>query len=603
MSFHPNDLVRRSRAAVVLVSLVLLYLLGGFFRTQIIQHDQYALQSEENRLRQLPLPAPRGIIYDIKGRPIAENVVGYSVSVLGVSADSLRATMRRLSAVVPITDGDIETAIRRFRRDGPTRPTVILSDASFDVISVLEEHRTDLPGLIIQSSPKRHYPDSTAVSAFVGYTGEINESELLQPRYANAGYKQGQQIGKQGLEKQYEQSLRGSEGSRFVEVDARGRVVREVGTARPDLMPKAGDALYTTIDVDLQKFADSLFKIDSVPGGVVALEPKSGAVLALYSGPGFDPNRFIGGIPAGYWKELRENPLRPLYNKALQGQYPPGSTWKLITSVTGLEAGVVDMHTRMPIPCTGGMQYGARYFRCWDKNGHGHPDLFEAIKTSCDVYFYQLGLKIGLARMLAGGVALGGSTKTGIDLPEEGRPRWPQDIEYYNRRFGPRNWANSGEILNLSIGQGANTQTILSMAKFYTALATDGSASTPHIARLKNPPPREKIIKLPPDQVEQLRQAMAAVLASGGTAAGSRVEGLTIAGKTGTAQSERSDANGKELNHAWFAGFAPVENPKIVIVVMMEYVPFHGSQAARYGSALMARYLGVRAPIMLNTGG
>jgi penicillin-binding protein 2 len=371
MSFHPNDIRRRARAARVMIGGVLLFLTGGFFRSQVFHHAKYALQSETNRLREIPLPAPRGVIYDRNNKVIADNVIGYSVSILAQKEDSLRAVLQRLSGTINITAPQMEQAIRRFRR-APARPTVIIPDASFDVVSVLEEHRTQFPGLIIQSAPRRFYPDGPVVSPFVGYTAEISETELAQPQFAEE-YKAGQQIGKQGLEKEYESTLRGKEGSQFVEVDARGRIVRQAG-ARQDLIPVAGPPLHTNIDLDLQRFVAGIFA-DSLQGGAVAIDPKTGGVLALYSAPTWDANRFIGGIPAQYWDSLRNDPRRPLYNKALQGQYPPGSTFKLATTVIGLETGAVTMNDRMPIPCSGGMQYGSRYFRCWDKRGHGYLPL------------------------------------------------------------------------------------------------------------------------------------------------------------------------------------------------------------------------------------
>jgi penicillin-binding protein 2 len=593
VSFHPNDIRRRGIAANVIVSVVLFALATGFFRTQVLQHAKYALQSETNRLREVPLPAPRGVIYDRNGKVIADNVIGYSVSVLAQREDTLRAVLQRLSGTINMTSSQMEQAVRRFRR-APTRPTVIIPDASFDVVSVLEEHRIQFPGLIIQSSPRRFYPDGPVVSPFVGYTGEISESELARPEYAD--YKAGQQIGKQGLEKAYESVLRGTEGSQFVEVDARGRVVSDQGGARPDLLPVAAPPLYTNIDLDLQRYVASIFG-DSLIGGAVAIEPRSGAVLALYSAPTPDANRFIGGIPIQYWDSLRTDPRRPLYNKALQGQYPPGSTWKLATTVVGLETGAVTMNDRMPIPCTGGMQYGNRYFRCWDKRGHGYLTLSGAIAKSCDVYFYQLGLKLGLARLIAGGVSLGFDQMAGIDLPEEKRPRFPESLEYFNRRYG-RNWSQS-VVLSMAIGQGDNSQTILNMAKFYTALATDGKAARPEIVRSK--PEREAIMKLTPEQLDAVRGALVGVVA-GGTASASAIKGVQLAGKTGTAQSGTLDQFGKELNHAWFVGFAPANDPKIVVAVMIEFGG-HGTRAAHIASAIIANYLKVTPIVDLQTDG
>jgi penicillin-binding protein 2 len=594
MSFHPNDVRRRGIAANAIVSVVLLFLGAGFFRTQVLQHAKYKLQSETNRLRELPLPAPRGVIYDRNGKAIADNVIGYSVSVLAQKEDTLRAVLQRLTGTINITAQQIDQSVRRFRR-APARPTVIIPDASFDVVSVLEEHRTQFPGLIIQSSPRRFYPDGPIVAPFVGYTGEVSETELAQPAFAE--YKAGQQVGKQGLEKAYESVLRGKEGSQFVEVDARGRVVTGQGGARPDLVPVAAPPLYTNIDLELQKYIANLFA-DSLQGGAVALDPRTGAVLALYSAPTPDYNRFIGGVPTAYYDSLRNDPRRPLYNKALQGQYPPGSTWKLATTTIGLETGAVTMSDHMPIPCTGGMQYGNRYFRCWDKRGHGSLTLSGAIAKSCDVYFYQLGLKLGLARLIAGGVSLGMDSKAGIDLPEEKRPRFPEGIEYFNRRYGPRGWSQSS-VLSMAIGQGDNSQTILNMAKFYTALATDGMAARPQIVRGK--PERQQILKLTPEQLDQVRGALVGVV-EGGTASQSAIKGVQLAGKTGTAQSGTLDANGKELNHAWFVGFAPANDPKIVVAVMIEFGG-HGTRAAAIASKIIEAYLKVTPIVDLQTDG
>jgi penicillin-binding protein 2 len=594
VSFHPNDIRRRGRAANFMVAGVLLFLLVGFFRSQVVYHEKYALQSETNRLREIPLPAPRGVIYDRNGKVIADNVIGYSVSILAQKEDSLRSVLQRLSETINITRPQVEQAARRFRR-APARPTVIIADASFDIVSVLEEHRAQFPGLIIQSAPRRFYPDGPVVSPFVGYTAEVSEAELAQPEFAD--YKAGQQVGKQGLEKEYESILRGKEGSQFVEVDARGRIVRQAG-ARQDLVPEAAKPMKTNIDLDLQRFVAGIFG-DSLQGGAVAIDPKTGGVLALYSAPTWDANRFIGGIPAQYWDSLRNDPRRPLYNKALQGQYPPGSTFKLATTVVGLQTGAVHMEDKMPIQCTGGMQYGSRYFKCWDKRGHGYLSLSGAIAKSCDVYFYQLGIKLGLARLLAGGVQLHMNDKAGIDLPEERKGRWPATAEYFNLRYGARNWTQS-VVLNLAIGQGENSQTILNMARFYTALASDGSAPRPMIAQGKSE--REMLMHLTPEQMADVRKALVGVV-NAGTAAQSAIKGVQLAGKTGTAQSGKFDPRtGNELNHAWFVGFAPAEDPKIVVAVMIEFGG-HGTRSAAIASKIIQAYLHVTPVVDLTTDG
>ncbi len=592
MSFHPNDLHRRGLSATVIIVGTLLAMAGGFFRSQVLQHEKYALQSETNRLRELPMPAPRGVIYDRHGKVIADNVTGYAVSVLVDKEDSLRSVLRHLGGLIAISPLQVDQTLRRFRR-APGRPAVVLPDAAFDVVSVLEEHRPEFPGLIIQSAPKRFYPDGAAVASFVGYTGEVSEAELAKLK--GTDYKAGQQVGKQGLEKEYEARLHGQEGSQYVEVDARGRIVRQTG-ARADLAPVPAKPLYTNIDIDLQRYVASMFG-DTLQGGLVALDPKTGGVLALYSAPSWDPNRFVGGIPAQYWDSLRTNPMRPLYNKALQGEYPPGSTFKLATAVLGLENNLVRFDEHMPVTCNGGLQYGSRFFHCDAK--HGSLDLSGAIAKSCNTYFYQLGLRLTLSRLIAGGVDLGFKERAGIDLPEERRPLWPATTEYFNRRYGPGHWTNS-VVLNLAIGQGENAQTIVNMARFYTALATDGSAARPQVAQ--GPPDRKPIFHLTPQQFVQLRAALANVVETG-TAARAKMSGVVLAGKTGTAQSGKYGSNGKELNFSWFVGFAPADDPKIVVAMMLEYVPFQGSVVAAEVSKVIGSYLHTTPVVQIETGG
>jgi penicillin-binding protein 2 len=578
MSFHPNDVARRARMSSTALAIGFVLLVGAFFKTQVIQNRQYVMQSEENRLRPIPLPAPRGIIYDRHGEVIAENLPAYSVSITAPREDSLRSALAQLAPTLQLTSNDINQAVRRYRR-APTRPTVVLPDASIDIVSVLEEHRLDFPRLIIQSVPKRYYPDGPSVASFVGYTGEITESDLNDPKYVS--YKPGQQIGKAGLEKQYESILHGKEGVRFDEVDARGRPVRGEGP-RPDLDPVGAPPLYTNIDLDLQKFTVGIFG-DSLQGGAIAIDPNTGEVLALYSAPSWDPNKFTGGIPVEYYKQLLEDKRRPLVNKAIQGTYPPGSTFKLATAIIGLQNGVVGVKEKMPVPCSGGYQFGNRYFRCWDKRGHGSVDLEGAIKHSCDVYFYQLGLKIGLTNFIAGGIKLTMRDKSGIDLPEESQARWPYSKVYYDRKYGPRGWSNA-ETLNLAIGQGANSQTVVNMAKLYSAFAARGQAPRPEIAHLV--PQRKQVFSLSKIQDSVVLEGLKAVLEAGGTAGASAIQGLTLAGKTGTAQNTGGD------DHGWFVGFAPADQPKIVVAVLLEF-GLHGSRAAHIASGIIGHYLKV----------
>ena len=584
MSFHPNDVVRRGRAATAIVCAVLVFLLSAFFRAQVVRNQQYTLQSEENRLRQIPTPAPRGRILDRNNKPIAENVVGYSVALLPQNEDTLRATLTRLRGTIQLTEKQFQDALRRYKRD-KTRPTVIVQDASFDVISVLEEHRVEFPSLIIQSAPKRIYPDGEAVGAFVGYVSEISEGELTS--MAGAGYKAGQIVGKQGLEKQYEHDLRGREGVQFVEVDARNRIVPN-SRARDAITPQEGPPLYTNIDLDLQEYIHTMFG-DSIAAAAVAMVPQTGEVLALYSSPTYDPNRWVGGVSSAYFDSLNTDPRRPLYNKAIQATQPPGSTFKLATAVMALQDSLITFQSHMPQSCAGFYYFGNRTWHCWRKEGHGSLDLMGAIAQSCDVYFYQLGQRLTLSRLVAGGVELGFDKRSGIDLPDENRPRFPSSIDYFNQRYGPRGWTAGSTELNMAIGQGENAQTVVNMARFYSALATDGSEPTPMIR--KGAPKKVKAITLAPDQMLQIRKALMGVVREGGTAAGAAIAGVNVAGKTGTAQTLRNDKNGKPLYWAWFAGMAPAENPKIVVVVMVPDVTFEGATSAVFATRIIQHYL------------
>ncbi len=584
MSLHPNEVLRRARIARGILLVSFGALATGFFRTQVLQTAAYVLQSENNRLREVPLPGARGIIYDRKGEIIAENLPGYSVSIISPTEDSLRTALTTLAKVTPIDSAQQEFIVRRFRR-APQRPAVIFGDASFQVVSVLEERRVEFPGLIIQSAPKRYYPDGEAMAAIVGYTGEISEQQLASTKFE--GYKAGQQVGKLGLEQQYEPELRGKEGRRFVEVDARNRVVRDAGV-RAEEQPDAPPPLQTNIDLDLQKFVHAYFG-DSLRGAVVALDPNTGGVLAMYSAPTYDVNKFIGGAPASYYQSLLDNPHTPLNNRALNGQYAPASTFKLATAIIGMQRGLVTMDSHMPQPCTGGYYYG-RIFKCWDHRGHGDITLAQAIAKSCDVYFYQLGLKIGLAGLLAGGVSLGFKDSTRIDLPGEKRPRWPESVAYFNKRYGARGW-NASVVLSLSIGQADNAQTPLNMARFYAALATDGAAPTPHI--VAKPVERKQVVNLESDQLRGLQLALADVVTRGtGTVA--QISGLTIAGKTGTQQ------NPPHPDNAWFVGYAPVLKPQIVVAVILEE-GLHGTHAAQVATKIMERFLKKRLSLNILT--
>lgn len=572
----PHQLDARLRGARFLVWFAVAIIGIAYFRTQIVDHGKYELQSENNRLRQVTLRAPRGVIVDRHGKVIAENVPGYTVALLPANEAQVRRRLQEIAPLVRLRPADIERLIQRYRR-APYQNLVVLTDAPFDVVSALEERRLMYRWIVTQIEPKRHYPDSTAVAHLVGIVGEVTDQDLANQR--STGLRLGDLIGKDGLERAYDDTLRGKDGVRFVEVNALGYMVRDAG-ASSGLAREGGATIRTTIDLDLQQYIARIFPPD-VRGAVVAVEPTTGKILALYSAPGYDPNAFVGGVSPDYWRTLNTSDAHPLLDRAVQARYPPGSTWKLAVAAMALKRGVATMRTRMPIPCRGGLQYGDRFFRCWNAEGHGSLNLEQAIAQSCDVYFYQLGLKLGLTSILEDGNEWGFRTRTGVDLPGELAAVFPTGPEYFDRLYGARRWT-SAVTLNLAIGQGENTQTLLNMVRLYQMLASDGRSRAPYIVR---PAPEPAIdLGLTPEQLVGLRQAMINVVERG-TARGARLSELRIAGKTATSQ------NPQGPDHGWFIGFAPAEQPAIVVGAVMEYAR-HGSAVAPLVARVIAHYLG-----------
>ncbi len=574
-AFHPFLVDRRGTAARAALAAVFAVLALAFFRLQVLQHGRYELRAKTNRLRPIPLPAPRGLILDRQGRTIAENVPGYSVSLLASGEDSLRAMLRRLAAVAapqPVTE---ERVLERFRAM-PYQPALVFKDAPFDVVSRLEERRSLLPGLVIQREPKRFYPDGSTVAHLVGYVGEVTEEELATPQFASR--RLGAIVGKEGLEREYEDSLTGEDGVRFVEVDALGRVVREEGAAA-SLAPVPGRALRTSIDLDLQRFVAGAFP-PGKRGAIVAMDPRTGHILALYSSPSYDPNAFVGGIDPALWDALNGDEARPLLDRAIAARYPPASTFKLATATIALRRGLVTTASRMPIPCSGGLRVGNRIFKCWKAAGHGSLTLQQAIATSCDVYFYQLGRLVTVRALLEDGNLLGFRSPSGIDLPGEIRPAFPPDLAYYDRLYGKSGWTST-VALNLAIGQGEDAQTPISMVRFYSALANGGRLLVPRVEAAPGPPPQQ--LEVPESTFAEMRQALIAVVEQG-TARGARLASIRLAGKTGTAQNPHGP------DHGWFVGFAPADDPRIVVGGILEF-GLHGTAMAPIVARVIEHYL------------
>ena len=576
--------VRRSRAAVAVLYAVILILAAAFFRLQVLGGGSYELQSRNNRLRPIPIPAARGAVHDRNGELLAESIPGYSLSLLPAPPDSARATLERLAPYLILAPEGIEAILERRSRN-PQLPVLVRDDLTFEQVAAVEERRPEFRLVVIETHPRRRYPAGATVAHVIGYVGEISEGELDSDEFVE--YEAGRIVGKQGIERSYESLLAGSAGTRYVEVNARGSIVREFAS---DLARAAepGTDLILTLDLGLQQFADSIFPSDDV-GGVVALDPRTGEVLLLYSRPSFDPNLFVGGISEADWAAIRDDPGEPILNRAAGALYPPGSTWKLVLATLGIRQGTVGIDTYMPTSCRGALQFGRRPFRCWKTEGHGPLDLSGAIKESCNVYFYQLGLRLGLDPLLSGVDGLGFNQATGIDIPGEISGRFPPSRDWFDRRYGRRGWTES-VVLNLSIGQGETEQTLLRMAQFYSALATGEVPVVPHLLQSEalQQVREDWSLDLPEARRRELVSGLVRVVNEpGGTAYWHRPREWTLAGKTGTAQNPHGEP------HSWFVGFAPANDPRIVIAAIVEngHPDNQTSRAVPFATQVVSRYL------------
>ena len=553
---------------------------SAFFRTQIVRNTDYTLRSDNNRLRVITIPAPRGGVYDRNGELIAETVTTYMLYLEPRSEDSMAVALSLLKPALQLTDSARSALLAR-RSSHPGEPLLVSSNLGFDQVSWVEEHRSELSGVTLQPLPLRRYPKGEAVAHLIGYVAEISERELADSS-TWGGYRMGQSVGKAGIERQYERVLGGTPGERYAEVDARGKVVGLLAP-RETKQPVAGRDIRLTLDLELQRFAHEIFP-EKMNGAIVAMVPSTGEVLALYSHPTYDPNELLHEVSPRLWKSLNEDPRRPLLDRSTAGIYPPASTFKLATAIIGLERGVITPRTRMPVPCSGGMSYAGRYSRCWKKEGHGSLDLAAAIQHSCNVYFYQLGIWLGLNRLSAEGTRLGFSRKTGLDLPTEKVGTFPVGSEWYRKRFG---WSPTpSEVMSLAIGQGPNAQTPLRMTQFFSALAGDGTAPSPHLLAGRTGKP-ETDLRVSQGTLKAVRAGLARVTEPGGTAYMSSLQRWKLSGKTGTSQ------NSQDLKrpHAWFTGFAGPRDaePEIAVAVVVEFGE-HGSSAAAPVAAKIADF-------------
>jgi penicillin-binding protein 2 len=588
----PVDIQKRLPFLAGFIVFLTLVLLIRLWYLQAVKGDYYHEQAESNRIRPVKLRPPRGIIYDRQGRPIVENVLTFDISLVPEDAPDLDATIDKLASVIKSTPA----AIRAELDDAAAvrtkyEPVKIREEAPWDEVALIEAHQEDLPGAIIEPEHRRHYPYAGLASHQLGYIGKVSQSQRKQEQ-ADLGLLTGQG----GLEKVYDKFLRGIAGRRMIQVNAAGRKVMDLGIEEP----KPGTDIYLTIDLDAQKAAEEA--LGDRAGAVVAMDPNSGEILALVSHPNYDPNLFPRGIAPKDWVRLMNDPSHPLYNRAIQSVYPPGSTFKIIVALAGLESGVIKPDEK--INCKGYLKSGKHVFRCWKKDGHGAISFHRALVESCDVYFYTMGERIGWDRIAQYAKNLGYGSLTGILLPDE-KPGLIPTTEWKKKRTKEQ-WYPGDTYIN-SIGQGYVLVSPIQACQMISAIANGGFFYRPSLLKLTRnretgavkafSPECKNRVALDPAALEEVRTALAGVVNEpGGTAHGAQNPFAIVAGKTGTAQVIAQKVPGRKLSektqdHAWFIAYAPVGDPKIAVAVLVEHGGHGGGAAAPVARQVIEEYL------------
>jgi penicillin-binding protein 2 len=578
----PSNKYKWCNLVLVITMTVLLIRLWDL---QIMRGPEMQQLSEQNRIRVKKVVAPRGIIYDRNGKVIADTRPSFNIY---ITPEDLKDFSQTVDGLADLIGWDREDVIEKLKAASgmpPSFPVKIKSDIPMDEVAKIEAHRIYTPGVTIQIEPKRNYIYGAALAHVIGYVSEISDKEL-EDKKAYKGYSPGDYIGKYGLEKMYEKYLRGIDGEKRVEVDATGREVRTLDVV--DSIP--GHSLHLNIDLELQLVADKA--LENKRGGVVALDPKTGGVVVLASRPGFDPNKFTSGISKTDWEVIKEDKAHPLQNKAIQAGYPPGSTFKILMALAALETGAINEHTNFV--CRGGFPFGNRVFKCWQAKGHGSISVRRAIVESCDVFFYNVGLKLGIDRIHKMADAIGLGKVTGIDLPAEQKGIIPS-TEWKQKRFNEP-WYE-GETVSVSIGQGAVWLTPIQLAQLASFVANNGKNFQPQIVNriisttgqlVKSFPPIVNAeIKLKPDTLRIVKDGMRGVVNEpSGTAYSSRVANIAMSGKTGTAQAGSMDKGKNFGDHAWFIAYAPSDEPSLAMSVLVEFGGHGGSQSAPIAKAI-----------------
>jgi penicillin-binding protein 2 len=593
----------RFQVVVYLVVSVFVALLLRLWFLQIIRGESYRNLSENNRIRLEDIPPTRGIIYDRHGRILVDNRPAFKLALVPADVSDLNQTLFKLGRILEVEEPELEEKVKSAPRGAPFRPILLSRDMNRDQVAAVETYRFNLPGVMVQIEPRRSYEMPSFAAHLIGYLGEIEETQLKERRHE--GYKIGDYLGKYGVEMEWEADLKGLRGGRQVEADAAGRqlsILREVA-------PQPGHNLILTLDTQLQLEAENALK--GKAGAIVAMDPNTGDILAMASSPAFDQNQFVRGFTPDEWQAIVDNPLHPLENKAIQGQYPLGSTFKPVVATAALAEGLASPETILS--CSGEYQLGNQVYRCWKKRGHGQISLYQALVQSCDIYFYQLGQRLGIDLMSAYAQRYRLGSRTLIRLNNEAGGLVPT-AQWKLRRFGVP-W-QKGEDLVTAIGQGFVLATPMQMAVYYAAIANGGKFLRPRVV-LRVEDPEGAVVKnvspeilgklnVRPGVISFIQKALeGAVNEPHGTGRaaqlGGRLRSIKVAGKTGTAQVVRAPGEEEEegdesqipyeyRDHAWFVAYAPAEAPEIVVVALVEHGGHGGSAAAPLVRQVMEEY-------------
>ncbi|MCL4503525.1 MAG: penicillin-binding protein 2 [Deltaproteobacteria bacterium] len=603
MSPEEQEQVRRNFSVVALSVLCLFALL--FLRLwflQLVQGADMQLRSEQNRLRQQDLPPWRGKILDRTGDVLVGNRTSYDLVAVLEDVGDIPLLARRLASLLKLDQKQVTRQLENAKA-ASLYQVRLRGDLTWEEMSLVETYQPELTGVTVQIQPKREYRQNGLAAHTLGYLGEITEAQLKNGKFAN--YKTGDYVGRCGIELAWDKFIRGARGYRRIEVDAYGREFRQLDS----VLPTPGANIYLTLDDRVQKEAEGC--LEGMAGAIVALDPRSGRVLALASSPSFSQEAFERGLTAREWQGLIKDKRHPLENRPLRGQYPPGSTFKIVMAVAGLEEGAITPDEA--VHCSGSMTVGNHVFNCWKKkHGHGDMNLHEALVESCDVYFYNLGKKLGIDRIAKWGRRFGLGEPSGLNLDREARGLVPSS-EWKKARF-KQSW-HEGETMSVAIGQGYNLATPIQMAQVAAAIASGGTIYQPQIVEKVESPSGEVLYQLHPvakyslgagpATIEAVQKGLEGVVEEDqGTGHAAFLPNIRIAGKTGTAQVvtvERLEAEKKDAkevlaghryeNHAWFVGYAPADNPRVAVAVIVEHGGHGGSAAGPLARQVIAAAL------------